>query len=96
MEIRTITTTTTTTVTTTMATVTATMSTAPDKSTASTTTTTATAPSVLYELYASMRRMSAHPYLATIPGSGVRDSKRLIVIVKRAARIPVISYFLSS
>lgn len=37
-----------------------------------------------------------HPYLATIPGSGVRDGKRLIVIVKRAARIPVVSYFLSS
>lgn len=55
-----------------------------------------TATRVLCELYASTRHTSAHPYLATIPGSGARDGKRLIVIVKRAARIPSISYFLSS
>lgn len=60
------------------------------------TTTMTTEPCVLCELYALMRHMSAHPYLATISGSGARDGKRLIVIVKRAARIPVVSYFLSS
>lgn len=53
-------------------------------------------PCVLCELYVSMRHTIPHPYLATIPGSGARDGKRLIVIVKRAARIPGISYFLSS
>lgn len=42
------------------------------------------------------KHTSAYPYLATISSGGARDSKWLIVIVKRAARIPVISYFLSS
>lgn len=50
---------------------------------------TTTTTRVLCKLYASTRHTSAHPYLATIPGSGARDGKRLIVIVKRAARIPL-------
>lgn len=51
---------------------------------------------VIRTLYASTRHTSAHPYLVIILGSDARDGKQLIVIVKRAARISVISYFLSS
>jgi hypothetical protein len=64
-----------------------------------TTTTTATMTTtahVIRTLYASTRHTSAHPYLVIILGSDARDGKQLIVIVKRAARISVISYFLSS
>lgn len=51
---------------------------------------------VIRTLYASTRHTSAYPYLVIILGSDTRDGKQLIVIVKRAARISVISYFLSS
>lgn len=78
MEIRTITTTTTTTMVTMMSIA------GNDDSTVRTVVSTATtATRILCELYASTRHTSAHPYLATIPGSGARDGKRLIIIVKR-------------
>lgn len=66
-----------------------------DNSSSKTTAATTTA-HVTRTLYASTRHTSAYPYLVIILGSDTRDGKQLIVIVKRAARISVISYFLSS
>lgn len=67
-----------------------------DNSSKETTAATTTTAHVIRTLYASTRHTPAYPYLVIILGSDTRDGKQLIVIVKRAARISVISYFLSS